>query len=52
MCWSRHEREQWLRRREEEHEAERLRTIPSEPRPEEPVEPELVEEREEELVRA
>jgi hypothetical protein len=51
MCWSKYEREQWERRREEEREAERLRMISSEPTPEKPAEPEL-DKREEELVHA
>lgn len=51
MCWSRSEREEWLRRQNEERETEPVRMVSSEPPVEEPVEPE-VEEREEELVRA
>ena len=51
MCWSRFEREEWLRRQREEREPEHLQTISSEPEAKEPVEPEI-EEREGELVRA
>jgi hypothetical protein len=52
MCWSTYEREQW-ERFQLEREAERLRTISSEPERKEPEAPEaeVVEEREGELVR-
>jgi hypothetical protein len=51
MCWSRSEREEW-ERIQREREAERLRTISSEPTAEEPEAPEVeVEEREGELIR-
>jgi hypothetical protein len=51
MCWSRSEREEWLRA-EREREQDRLREIsPSEPEVEEPAVAGEVEEREGELIR-
>ena len=49
MCWSKHEREQWERERGQEREAERIRMVSDEPKPDERPE---AEEPERELVRA
>lgn len=52
MCWSRHERAEWLRE-QQEREDERLRSISNEPEVKEPEVPEVaLEEREAELIRA
>ena len=52
MCWSRHERAEWLRA-QQEREDERLRSLASEPEAKEPEVPEVeLEEHEGELVRA